>query len=120
MKENTAVLVSYRLERARDALASAQILLQEKKLFSTVNRIYYAMFYAASALLLTKGLSFSKHTSVISNFSRVFVNTGLLEKNAGKFFSRMFKHRQRGDYQDLVEFNRADVEEWLDMAQQFV
>lgn len=43
---------------------------------SACNRAYYACFYAASALLYSKGLSFGKHSAVLAAFRQHFVKTG--------------------------------------------
>jgi len=60
MKEETRILIMYRLERARESLEEAVILLEREYGNTFVNRLYYACFYAVSALLLTRGLSISK------------------------------------------------------------
>ena len=62
------------IERAKKYLKSAEILLKEEDYESSVSRTYYAMFYSAQAMLLTKGLSFSSHKGVISAFGEHFVN----------------------------------------------
>jgi uncharacterized protein (UPF0332 family) len=49
------------MERAREALAEAALLLQAGHLHAYVNRLYYACFYAVSAPLVTQGTSTSKH-----------------------------------------------------------
>ena len=46
------------IERARKYLNSSKILLDERDYESSVSRAYYAMFYAAEAVLLTKNLLF--------------------------------------------------------------
>ena len=68
--------------------------------------LYYSMFYAVSGLLVTRGLSSSKHSGVLSIFNREIVNKGHLEKKWGEFYSDMFKRRQKGDYQDFVKFEK--------------
>ena len=113
MNDQTKLLVNYRLDRAKETLESAEILLKENKLLSSVNRIYYAMFYSVVALLLTKGFSSAKHTGVLALFAREVVNKGIIKKDLGRFYSRMFERRQKGDYRDLVEFDKKDVKEWL-------
>ncbi len=47
-------LIEYRLEEAREALADAELLLKAERYRSAANRLYYAAFYAAVAVLLTK------------------------------------------------------------------
>lgn len=58
MKKETVTLITYRLERAHESLEEAKILFERDFANTFVNRLYYACFYAVSALLLTKGLFF--------------------------------------------------------------
>ena len=62
MKQEFIDLAKYRLERARNTLSDAKKYINNATLESTVNRIYYAMFYAVNALLITRRLSSSKHS----------------------------------------------------------
>ena len=39
-------LISYRLERAEESIEAADLLLKNSMVASSMNRIYYAMFYA--------------------------------------------------------------------------
>ena len=117
MKEK---IINYRRERAKETLEEAKIMFDNSKLFATVNRIYYAIFYEAVALLLTKGLYSSKHSGIRSLFNREFVKTGIVGEEFGDFYNKMFEFRQRGDYEDLVEFNKEDIKTWLEKAEEFI
>jgi len=119
MNERESV-VEYWRKRAKECLNDAKLLIENKRLHSAVNRIYYALFYEVSALLLIKGLSFSKHSGVLSAFNREFVRTGKIDKELGKFYNRMFEHRRSGDYGELIEFDEAEVKEWLKTAEEFL
>ena len=120
MKQEFIDLAKYRLEKAKNTLSYAKSYVDDTTLDSTVNRIYYAMFYAVNALLITKGLYSSKHSGVRSIFNREIVNKGLIEKQWGEFFTDMFDRRQKGDYKDFVEFEKQDVEEWLKKSEEFI
>lgn len=120
MKQEFIDLAKYRLEKAKNTLLDAKEYIGGATLDSTVNRIYYAMFYAVNALLITKGLSSSKHTGILSLFNREFVKKGLIEKQLGKFYSDMFDNRKEGDYKDFVKFEKEDVEVWLKKAEEFI
>lgn len=120
MKQEFIDLVEYRLEKARNTLSDAQKYIDQATLESTVNRIYYALFYSVNALLITKKLSFAKHAGVIAYFNKEFINKNLIPKQFGEFFSDMFKRRQRGDYQDFVKFEKVDVKKWLVKAEEFL
>ena len=61
-------LLRYRVEQAHETLQEAEILLDESALRGTINRAYYAMFYALLALLATKQLGTSKHSGDLALF----------------------------------------------------
>src|SRR5450830_492551 len=113
MKQEFIDLAKYRLEKAKNTLSYAKSFINDATLDSTVNRIYYAVFYAVNALLITQGLYASKYSGIRAIFNREIVNKGLIEKQWGEFFADMFDRRQKGDYKDFVKFEKQDVEEWL-------
>lgn len=49
------------VKRAKRYIKSAQLLLKEGDYESSVSRTYYAMFFSAQAILLTRNLSFSSY-----------------------------------------------------------
>ena len=87
---------------------------------TAVNRAYYAIFYAANALLATQGLSRGKHSGVIAAFRQYFVKPGLIETEYSRTYGRLMDDRHGADY-DLetdVEPERAAVD--VENAHQFV
>jgi uncharacterized protein (UPF0332 family) len=64
-------LISYRLERSRESLRAAEIMFENSMLAFSMNRIYYAMFYAVQALLVARKVSFSKHGQVKAYFNSI-------------------------------------------------
>jgi uncharacterized protein (UPF0332 family) len=117
MKEE---LIRYRREKARETLEDATILFHSGRLFSALNRIYYALFCEVAALLSTEDLSSGKHTGIRSLFNEHFVKTGKVPVELGRFYSRMYDFRQKGDYGDFIEFEKEKVKEWLDQASTFI
>ncbi len=120
MKAETRTIVGHRLERAYDSLGEARVLFDQGYTNTCVSRLYYACFYAVSALLLTKGVSASKHTGIRSFFHQYFVKLGLMSKDFGKFYDRLFDSRQKGDYTDFFHFAEDEVSHWLEEAREFV
>ena len=102
-------LVRYRLSRAYETLEDAHILAAQNRWNSAINRLYYAAYYAVIALLIQNNLYPSTHTGAKSNFNQYFVNTGLIEKTIGKIYSQLFTWRQKGDYDDLFDFDKEKV-----------
>ncbi len=120
MKQEFIDLAKYRLEKANNTLVDAKNFMGKASTESIVNRIYYAMFHAVNAFLITKGLSSSKHSGVRALFNKEIVNKGLIEKQFGEFYSDMYDRRQKADYKDFVKFEEGEVREWLSKAEEFI
>ena len=90
-EEEIADLVRHRIEQAQTALDDAVYLLDgNRSPQSIVNRAYYAMFYAALALLQKAGKVPSKHTGVISLFDTEYALKGLLPQELSKDLHKAF------------------------------
>jgi len=113
-------LIAHRLQRARESLEDARILADAKRWNPSVNRLYYACFYAVSALLAQQGLASSRHAGVRSLFNQHFVHTGKVPKDQAQIYNDLFERRQEGDYVDFVRFNESQVRAWLPRAETFV
>ncbi len=119
--EDVATLIKYRLDQAQAALDDAKFLLDGKRSpQSIVNRAYYAMFYAALALLQKIDKVPSKHTGVISLFDTEFALKGIFPKELSKDFHKAFELRQVSDYQTFRPISTEKVEEVLKNAVRFV
>ena len=113
-------LIRYKLGRARESLAEAEVMIKTAHPHGCANRIYYACFYAVTAILLTRDLSSSKHSGVIALFNQHFVKPGLVSVDMGKFYSRMFDNRVESDYADWVELEGQDMQAEFALAEEFV
>ncbi len=120
MKPEYADLAAYRLGKARATFSDARRFFENATTSSVVNRLYYALFYAVNALLITDGRSSAKHSGVRSLFNREYVKTGIARKEHGKLYSVLYDARQEGDYGDFIEFDRKEVQAWLEMAELFI
>ena len=85
-----------------------------------VNRFYYAAFYAAKAVLATKGLDSSKHSGVIALFQQHFVKTGVIDQAIAKALPRAFEWRLDTDYEDFASIEDATVNDIADQVRTFV
>ena len=87
--------------KGRRSLANAKLSHDAGDYDFAVSRAYYAMFYLAEALLLSRGLRFTKHATVIAEFTRSFVQTGELPQELAATLRAGFEERLVGDYQYL-------------------
>lgn len=113
-------LIKYRFQRAQETLDEAKVMLETEHLYGASNRIYYACFYAVSALLMTKDLSSSKHAGVMALFNRHFIKEKLFPVELGKFYSRVFDNRQQSDYGDIVKVEAKQLTKDIKTASDFI
>lgn len=118
--EHRAALVEYRLERAHCTLEEADYMRNGNYYNAAVNRLYYACFYATSALLIAKGIETATHNGVKTMLSYHFVRTGLLDLEHGATFSNLFDKRHSGDYEDFAYCDAALVDYLCPRAESFI
>jgi uncharacterized protein (UPF0332 family)/predicted nucleotidyltransferase len=93
--------------------------IQGKDYQVVANRAYYAIFYAANAMLATQGLQRSKHPLVMALFREKFVKSGAVEPTFIRDYEAAMKRRHMSDY-DLNAHISADyVRVGLEAAQRF-
>lgn len=119
-EKQTNALIKYRIERAEETYNEALLMLSEEHLNACANRLYYACFYAVSALLAKYGLSSSKHSGIKSLFNQHIIKKKLLKTDRGKLYNQLFEARQEGDYVDFVIYDRDFVEPWVPMVKEFL
>lgn len=85
-----------------------------------ISRAYYAMFYAAKAALLHKGLDLRKHSSAVAKFREVFVITGRIEPEYLRYLGQAQSARERSDYAPFVPASREDAVQVLKTAETFI
>lgn len=83
-----------------------------------VSRAYYAMFYVACALLLTRNIRRSKHSAVLSAFNAEFIQSGELPPELFALRDG-FEDRSEGDY-GLVAISREQAVAGIASARRFV
>ena len=118
--EESLALISYRMERSRESLQAAEIMFQNSMLTFSMNRVYFAMFYAVQALQVSRNVSFSKHGQVKAYFNREMIKTGIFPTEMGRLYNKAFEYRQKFDYVDFSSPDREMVSEYLEKARGFV
>ena len=87
------------LGKARRNIRSAKMLLADGDCDTAVSRAYFAMFYVAEAILLSKGLAYSKHSAVIAAFGKEFAKPGVLPAEFHAHLREAAEARNISDYQ---------------------
>ncbi len=112
--------IRYRFQRAVESHDEAVILLNNKRWNATVNRLYYACFYSAIALLLKHNIEVKTHDGARLQFGLHFVKTGLIEIRFGKLYTQLFDFRQKGDYGDMFDFDVATATSLINPVGEFL
>ncbi|MCL4483069.1 MAG: HEPN domain-containing protein [Bacteroidetes bacterium] len=112
-------LIRYRINRSSETFMEADTLMQNGFWNATVNRIYYSCYYAVSALLLLKNIETNSHKGIRQMFGLHFVQSGLVSKEDGRFFSDLYDRRQTGDYDDFVSYDEETVLNLYNQAKGF-
>jgi uncharacterized protein (UPF0332 family) len=98
--------IDYRIESAKETLKAAKLLADNLHWNSVINRLYYVCFYAISALLYKNDINATSHSGLKHQFTQRFVKTGLIDKELGKAFVKIFDLRQKGDYGDFYNLDK--------------
>jgi uncharacterized protein (UPF0332 family) len=108
------------MENAHRMLAVAANNLDATFYGSAVNRAYYAVFYAANALLATRDISRSRHSGVLAAFRESFVHTGLIEAEYSRIYGQVMDDRHVSDYEIDLVFDAPVAMRDLQDARRFV
>lgn len=117
--KHVEALIFYRMERSRESIRAAEIMLENEMFAISMNRVYYSMFYAVQALLVLHKVSFSKHGQVKGYFNRELIKTGIFSVDIGKLYNKVFEYRQKFDYVDFAVPDRGMVSEYIEKAREF-
>lgn len=107
-------------ERCERLLRSARVMLEDGDSDSAVSRAYYAMFFAAEALLASKGLTFSSHHAVVSAFGQEFSKTGILAPHLHRSLIEAAQARNASDYQIRSGITTKAAIGVIERAEEFV
>jgi uncharacterized protein (UPF0332 family) len=112
--------IEYRIKRARETISEVDVHIQNKFWNTAINRMYYACFYAVSALMAKKEISVSSHAGIRQKFGEHFVKTGLVERNLAKHYTELFDKRHKSDYNDFYEHDEQTVLRLFATSKEFI
>jgi uncharacterized protein (UPF0332 family) len=107
------------LNKAKENLEAAELLLDQGFAGIAASRTYYAMFYLAEALLIRKGLHFSSHSAVIAAFGKEYAKTGEIDSRYHQYLIKAQSIRQISDYGFNESLPKEDVEQLIEWARAF-
>lgn len=113
-------LAQYKLERAREELDTAQLLLDNQKLKAANNRAYYSIYYSLTAVLCLEPIAFKKHKDTIAYFNKNYVHTGIFSREIGRAIAKAAKVRHASDYDEFYIAGREEAEKQIQTANDLI
>ena len=118
--EEIRAVVFYRKKRAWATLQEAEDALRDSHWNLAVQRMYYAVYYMASALLVKNRILVHTHNGVVGQIELRFVKMGKLTKEEGRLHARLLHARMTGDYNDFFDFTEEEARAFFQPTKDFL
>jgi uncharacterized protein (UPF0332 family) len=113
-------LSRYRISLAEETLANAKMSLENQFYRDSINRSYYAAFYAIKAVLATEGIDFKRHKDAVGYFNKTYVATEKFPRELGKRLGRLKMVREESDYSDFFIASKEDAMKQYETARMII
>ena len=120
MTDKAIDLSRYRLQNANDTLDAAGLCLERNLYKDTINRSYYAAFYAVKAVLALEEVDFKRHKDAVGYFNRNYVATEIFSRDIGRKLGRLKQERESSDYDDFYIASLNEATEQMETAKMIV
>ena len=117
MDERQKNLSNYRIAEAEDSLKVAAHCLKEGLYKDSINRSYYAAFYAVKAILALSTVAFKRHKDVMGYFNKEYVAKEIFPREIGRKLGTLQRVREKSDYDDFYIASREKAEEQFQTAE---
>jgi len=120
MEPKDRSLIIAQVEKSKEKLNAAKALLKDGFIDDAISRAYYSMFHAASAVLLSDGISVESHGALKNMFGLHFVKTGKIDKKFSRWLNKLKDERENGDYDIFTSFDTDDARIDIQEAEEFL
>ena len=111
MSEKKVDLCIYRMRSAIETLGVSALCLENQHYKDSINRSYYAAFYAVKAVLALDEVDFKRHKDAVAYFNKTYVAKDIFQREIGKKLGRLKQERETSDYDDFYIASSTDAEE---------
>ena len=88
-EEEKKQIVDYRLEKSKKTLEDAKKVIELEMWVTAANRLYYAAYYAVSALLISNNINAKTHDGIIRMFNQHFVYAGKIDRELARQYNSL-------------------------------
>ena len=118
--EERRIVVSLEKEKALKTFAETEVLRKAELWNNLAGRLYYAAFHAVSALLISDHHTVGTHQGAVIMLHQHYVKTGILEKEAGAFYSQLQTMREKSDYNCTYNATEEEIVPKIERTRQFI
>jgi len=108
-QEERNIMVGLELEKAKSTFAEHEGLTEKGYWNTLANRLYYALFHAVSAMLISDGREVGSHKGAAIRFHQYYVRTGIFTDEEGAFYSQMETLREKSDYNCFFKVSETKI-----------
>jgi uncharacterized protein (UPF0332 family) len=108
------------IELSRESIETARDNVKQEHWRGAYNRLYYACFYAAKALLEAHGHTAETHSGVKTLLSKHFIRTGTIDPELGAYYIDVMEARLESDYDASFDPDPDQLQVWLPKAEEFI
>lgn len=110
-------LSQYRIQEAKENLKVAEHCLREGWYKDSINRSYYAAFYAIKAVLALGTIDFKRHKDVVAYFNKEYVARNVFPRELGRRLGMLKQLREKSDYDDFYIASKEQADEQYHTAE---
>jgi len=104
---------------ADENLKLAKLEFEQGFVRGAISKAYYVFLDMARAALLSKGVITKTHGGSVAKFGELFIKSGQISKDYGRWFNRALRSRQEADYEALKSFTLDEAKEIIEEAEEF-
>ncbi len=119
-EEDCQIMIGLELERADSFFAENEGLTENGYWNTLANRLYYALFHAVSALLISDGREVGSHKGAALRFHQYYVREGIFSVDEGAFYSQMETLREKADYNCFFKVSKDDITSRIEPTRQLI
>ena len=109
-----SIIVNREIEKAEKTFDDVLFCVRANKWETAANRLYYALFHAMSALLISDGHQVKSHRGVLVLFGEHYVRTEKFSKKDGALLSDLVIMRDNADYNCFFEADEEKLKPYLE------
>ena len=109
MNDKKEDLCIYRIRNAVETFVVAVLCLESQHYKDSINRSYYAAFYAIKAVLALEEIDFKRHKDAVAYFNKTYIAKEIFPREMGKRLGRLKQERENSDYDDFYVASLKDA-----------